>query len=378
MWPDSRPFLIVSVSGRSLAAMAQRSGARAVALDLFADEDTAERCDTVRRVSSDRALRFHGPRLLAAAAELAPPHASAGLVIGSGLEGRPRLLGRLAAGRRLFGNAPQTIARLKEPATLLPLLDSLDIRYPAVRFEAPLAPRGWLVKQAGGAGGAHVREARGGSKPRSGRYFQRFVRGRTLSVLFLANGRDARIIGFNEQWPAGAACPALPFSYGGALSDACVPAIAQAQVEAWVRRLCGRAALVGLNGIDFVLDEGDVPWFLEVNPRPTATAELYDARAEGGLFRWHVEACDGVLPGDALGTGAVRGHKVVYAFAAAEVPLRLHWPAWVTDRPQPGARFAAGAPVCTVHADGSDARQVERQLDARSRMIIRSILPLAA
>ena len=309
---------------------------------------------------------------------LAPPVAVAGLVIGSGLEGRPRLLGRLAEGRRLYGNAAPTIARLKDPATLLPLLDSLAIPSPAVSLHAPLAPRGWLVKQAGGAGGAHVRRARGGSKPRPGRYFQRFVAGRSLSVLFVADGRDARIIGFNEQWAAGGSCPALPFSYGGALSDTCVPAAAKAQVEDWVWRLTERAGLVGLNGIDFIIDESEAPWFLEINPRPTATAELYDVRAAGGLFRWHLDACDGRLPVDALDAGGVRGHRVVFAAAALLVPERVRWPDWVSDQPEPGSAFGAGAPVCTVHAVGNDARQVERQLDERSRTIIRSIMPLAA
>jgi predicted ATP-grasp superfamily ATP-dependent carboligase len=358
--------------------MARRSGARSVVLDLFADRDTAQLCETVRRVSSERALRFHGPRLLRAAAQLAPPQASAGLVVGSGLEGRLPRLARLADGRRLFGNAPQTIARLKEPAILMPLLDSLGIRYPAVQFEAPMAPGGWLVKQAGGAGGVHVQAARSGLKPRRGRYFQRCVPGRTLSTLFLANGRNARIIGFNEQWPAAAACPAMPFSYGGAISDASVPASAKAQVEGWVRRLTAVAGLLGLNGIDFILDPAGRPWFLEVNPRPTATAELYDTRAAGGLFRWHVEACAGALPDDELGAGELRGHQVVYAPAPLEVPASLNWPAWVTDRPEPGAFFGAGAPVCSVHADGNNALKVERQLDERSRTIIRSIVPLAA
>jgi predicted ATP-grasp superfamily ATP-dependent carboligase len=378
MWPDHRPFLIVSASGRSLAAMATRSGARSVVLDLFADQDTATHCDAVRRVTSDRALRFHGPRLLRAAATLAPQDTSAGLVVGSGLEGRPCLLGRLATGRRLFGNPPRTIARLKELKTLLPLLESLDIRYPAVSLEAPLAARGWLVKQAGGSGGTHVRRARTASKPRAGRYFQRYVDGRSLSVAFLANGRDARIVGFNHQWPAGASCPDSPFAYGGASSDAGVPAVAKAEVESWVYRLTAAAGLVGLNGIDFLLDEGDMPWFLEVNPRPTATGELYDERAPGGLFRWHVQACGGALPMDALDTGDARGHQVVYAGAALEVPARLHWPTWVTDRPAPGTFLVGGAPVCTVHADGSSAYEVERRLDERSRTIVRSIVPLAA
>jgi predicted ATP-grasp superfamily ATP-dependent carboligase len=378
MWPDDRPFLIVSVSGRALAAMAQRAGARAVVLDLFADSDTAACCDAVRRVAADRVLRFHARRLLDAAAALAAPRSCAGLVVGSGLEGRVRLLARLAEGRRLFGNAPQTVARLKDPQTLARLLESLGIPGPAVRTEPPPDPRGWLVKQAGGAGGVHVRAAHGGSKRRPGHYFQRYVAGRNLSCLFVADGRRARLIGFSEQWTAGADCPRRPFSFGGAISDASVPAAARTQVEDWVARLTGAAGLVGLNGIDFILDEADRPHCLEINPRPTATAELYDERAEGGLFAWHLNACDGRLPEGRLELGAVRGQAVVYAPVPLTVPLGLRWPEWVGDRPASGDPFGTGAPVCTVHAAGPSVPQVRKQLDERSRSIRRNVMPLAA
>ena len=358
--------------------MADRAGARSVVLDLFADRDTVGLCNAARRVCSDRALRFHGRKLLDAAAALAPRDASAGLVTGSGLEGRTRLLARLAEGRRLYGNTPETIARLKEPASLLPLLDSLGIPRPAVRFEPPAEPRGWLVKQAGGAGGVHVRPARSGLKARAGRYFQRFVAGRSMSVVFVADGHEARIIGFNEQWPAGSGCPSFPFSYGGAVSDAHLPEPAKARVETWVQRLTEHAGLAGLNGIDFMLDDAEKPHFLEINPRPTATAEFYDERATGGLFAWHVQACEGRLPAGALESGDVRAHTILYATAPMTVTRWVRWPGWVSDRPELGAAIAAGAPICTVHAAGNDARQVELLLGERSRMMMGSIVPLAA
>jgi predicted ATP-grasp superfamily ATP-dependent carboligase len=377
MWRDGRPFLVVSASGRALATMARHGGARTVVLDLFADTDTTVCCDAVRCVTADRSLRFHSRRLLEAASTLAASSECAGLVYGSGLESRVGLLAQLARGRRLFGNAPETVARVKEPQTLASLLSSLGIRAPAVRCTPPVDLHGWLVKQAGGAGGVHVRAAGRSARSRRSRYFQRFVAGRVLSALFVADGRDVRPIGMNEQWAAGADCPRRPFSFGGALSDASVPAAARAQVEDWCARLAERVGLVGLNGLDFVLDDAGRPHCLEINPRPTATAELYDSRALGGLFAWHVEACDGRLPTGCLESGPVRGQQIVYASS----PLTLApvcWPSWVTDRPAIGAPFAAGAPVCTVHAAGGSAAAVRNLLQERSRIIRRTVMPLAA
>ncbi len=377
MRPDGKPFLVVSASGRALATMAQRAGARTVVLDLFADADTAVCCDAVRCVTSDRALRFHRRRLLDAAAALAPPSACAGVIIGSGLEGRLPLLARLARERKLFGNAPETVARVKDPQALAQLLASLGIRTPAVRFDPPLDPRSWLVKQAGGAGGVHVRAAKHIASPRRGRYFQRFIAGRVLSLLFVADGRQARPIGVSEQWAAGADCPRRPFSFGGAISDAQVPAEVRAQVEEWSERLTDRVGLVGLNGIDFILDDALRPHCIEINPRPTATAELYDDRAAVGLFAWHLDACEGRLPTRRLEAGAVRGQAIVYAPASMTLPP-LCWPDWASDRPAAGTPFPIAAPVCSVHAAGTSAAAVRNQLYERSRIIRRNVTPLAA
>jgi len=378
MRPDGKPFLVVSASGRALAAMARRSGARTVVLDLFADADTAAFCDALRCVTSDRILRFHSRRLLEAAAVLAAPSASRGMIFGSGLEGRVPLLARLARGRKVFGNAPDTVARLKDPQMLASLLGSLGIRTPAVRFAPPPDPRGWLVKQAGGAGGVHVRAAKRGVTSRQGRYFQRFVDGRVLSLLLVANGREALPVGLSEQWVAGTDCPRRPFSFGGAISDASVPEDVRAQVEEWGARLTERVGLIGLNGIDFILDDAGRPHCIEINPRPAATAELYDCRAPGGLFAWHVDACEGRLPTRGLEPRAgVHGQAIVYASAPwTSTPAR--WPDWVTDRPLPGTPVAAGAPLCTVHATGARAAAVRHQLNERSRIIRRTVMPLAA
>src|SRR5437867_5840177 len=202
------PFLIAAVTGRALAASAARSGVPVVVLDCFADRDTRGLARRCRSVVARQGLRFDARALLAAAAELAPWGRCAGLVYGSGFEGRTGLLGRLARGRRLCGNEPSVVAAVKDVRRFLPLLDRLGIRYPETRFTAPpppqarparLAPAGWLVKHPGGAGGAHVRRA-ARRRVRGGAYFQRFEGGRSLSAVFLADGRRAAVIRFDAQW----------------------------------------------------------------------------------------------------------------------------------------------------------------------------------
>jgi predicted ATP-grasp superfamily ATP-dependent carboligase len=352
-WPEDKPWLVVSVSARALVASAARQGIAVVALDLFNDLDTRARAVASRAVASLRG-RFDARRLIRAANELCPPEACAGLVYGSGFEARTGLLERLTRGRALYGNQAALVARMKDPLRFFPLLDALGISHPEVRLTPPRQPAGWLLKRTGGAGGGHIRRASRRHRTAAGCYFQREQCGRVLSALFAANGRRARIIGLSEQWtvPAGGA---RRYLYAGATSR---PRIAQAAAERLGRlidKLVAASGLVGINGVDLVLDS-DTPYVLEVNPRPTATIDLYDDDVEGGIFHAHVRACGGELP-IVKPPAQSRAHAIVYALATVRIPPAVDWPPWCTDLPQAGSTIAAGAPVCSVRAsaDTSDA-----------------------
>ena len=360
--PEQLPLLVVSASGRALAQAAARGGLKVVVLDLFNDMDMRELCVASRSVAG-RNGKWDARRLLAAAQLLCPPDRCGGLVYGSGFEARTGLLARLARGRTLFGNAPDTVTRLKDPVQFFPLLDSLGIAHPETRLDPPAEVSGWLVKRIGGAGGSHVKPASSRHRARPQRYFQRWQAGRTLSVLFAADGRDARMVGFNEQWTTGIA-QCAPYCYGGAVGGVSLPDNVRATIAGALDRLVRATGLVGLNGLDFILDADDEPRVLEINPRPTATIDLYDADFEGGLLALHLRACRGELP-DVRRADRSRAHAIVYAAAALRVPARMTWPAWCTDIPESGSRIPAGAPICSVHAMAASSAQARNVVMAR-------------
>lgn len=373
---DSSPMLVAAVTGRALAASAARGGHRVVVLDYFADRDTTALAAACRSVVSSRGLRFDRRRLLAAAAELAPPDRSAGLVYGSGFEGRVALLSRLAAGRRLFGNRPAVITAARDPLRFFPLLDRLGVRHPEVRFLPPDDPRGWLVKQPGSAGGVNVMPA-DRPHPRAGMYYQRLEGGTACSALFLADGQRACILGFNEQWQSGAR-EGLPYLYGGAVGQIDLPPAVDADIRTRLDALVPALGLVGLNGIDFLLQGGDGWSALEVNPRPTATMELYDADYDRGLFDAHLCACEGELPARAAPARAARASTILHATHEWQVPDGFDFPAWCHDIPQPGTPVARGEPICTVFAEGRDAREAAALVGERERATRRMILEAAS
>lgn len=359
---EQSPLLVVSASGRALAQSAARCGLQVVVLDLFNDLDVRALAVASRSVAA-RNGKFDARRLLAAAQFMCSPDRCSGLVYGSGFEGRTGLLAKLARGRTLFGNAPDTVAQLKDPAHFFPMLDWFGIAHPETRLDPPAAVSGWLVKRIGGAGGSHVKPARSRHRARPGRYFQKLQSGRTLSVLFAADGRDARVIGVNEQWTAGIA-QCAPYCYGGAVSGIVLPEGVQARIATLLGRLVRATGLVGLNGLDFILDADDEPYVLEINPRPTATIDLYDADFESGLLALHLRACRGELP-DMRRPDCSRAHAIVYATAALRVPARMTWPAWCTDIPESRSLIPAGAPICSVHAMAASSAQARDVVMAR-------------
>lgn len=346
MSPPSR-LLIVAVSGRALAQSAERGGYRPVVLDLFADRDTRAASSRCRRIGVPGTLRIDAARLLETARSLAP---DAALVYGSGFEGRPRLIERLSRGRTLYGNSPETLAHVRNPARFFPLLRRLGIPHPAVRLNPPPRPNGWLMKRPGAAGGTGVGPA-GASSPIRGDYYQRIEAGRSLSATFLADGRGATILGFNQQWTAPRS--GRPYLYGGAVGGLTLRPRLRHEIQDALGALVAETGLVGLNGLDFLLDRGR--WLvLELNPRPTATFELYDPDYPGGLLQWHLRACRGELPPRAAVPRAARAHAVVHA-ASPSVEASMRFPRWCRDLPTRGTRFAPGDPVCTVHATGPDS-----------------------
>jgi predicted ATP-grasp superfamily ATP-dependent carboligase len=362
----SRPVLIVAVTGRAIAASAARGGFPVVVLDYFADRDTVAVAHEARAVVAAGAWRFDRRALLRLAAELVRPGASAGLVYGAGFEGAPELLARLAADRVLLGNPPEVVARVRDPAQIFPLFDRLGISHPEVRSTPPEDPAGWLVKRAGGAGGAHIRPATRRWIPRDG-YFQRHTAGVPHSVLFLADGRRGCIVGVNRQWTADAR-PDRPFLYGGAVGGVLLPPSLAAALPAQLDQLIAATGLVGLNGLDFLVE--DERWSaLEVNPRPTATLDLYDEDVPAGLFALHVEACHGLLPAALPHGDRHRAHAVVHASIPFEVSAEFSFPVGCRDIPVPGSRFSVGDPLCSIHAEGASIAGALTQLAERRRSL---------
>ena len=352
-----------------LAASARRGGYEVAVLDLFNDLDTRQIAARSEKVPGHEQglARFAAHALLEAASRLAPGDAYAGLVYGSGFEGDIELLSELARGRRLYGNGIATIQSIKDPLRFFSLLKKSAIPHPEISLTCPDDARGWLAKKIGGSGGAHVMAADQIGSHAAGHYYQRFITGKNYSVSFLANGERALIVGFNQPWSI--ALGDWPYCYLGAINHVPLPGAMTARIQRDLDAIVQATGLVGLNGMDFIVN-GDNYFVIEVNPRPSGTLDLYDADCPEGLFHWHLQASNGVLPERLFARTHIRAHAVVYALQALQLDRDVQWPQWCSDIPEPRSAFAPRMPVCMVHADGADLETVNALVHARRETIL--------
>lgn len=371
---------VAALSARLIAEAARREGHEVVALDLFGDLDTRRACTQWRAIGSPGAMRIDARLLLDALADLGARRAVDAWIIGSGFEGQPGLLERGAALLPLYGTPGADVRRLRDPRTFFAALDGAGIAHPAVRWDAPPSADGWLLKDAGGCGGWHVRHAgtAPGRAPGPGVYFQRVAEGVPMSATFVAGRDGARVLGVNRQLvrPIGS----HPCVYCGVVGPVPLAAPLREVLERDVSVLAAAFGLRGLGSLDVVVD-GDRCVVLEVNPRPPASLALYPD-AGGGVLTTHLRACrDGTLPAAVAAPARVRGTEIVFARRALKLDAAraatLSARPGCHDLPAAGMSFDAGDPVCSVSAEGADADAVEAAL-ARARDDLISILETTA
>lgn len=362
-------LLIAAQSGRALAQAARRAGLRPLVLDLFGDADTLALAAHHRRARGRFGTgRLGGDCVLAdldalAARGRTPP---IGIVLGSGFEGAPDLIAAIAARHRLIGASAESVAALKDPFGFAALCDDLGIPHPAVSPGPVAEPARWLLKQAGGCGGTHIRTAFPGPAPPGG-YFQRRVPGRAHALAFLADGRDVTIVGITRQWSAPS--PLRPFRYAGALEHARheEPPLAGrmlGDIADGIGRLVAATGLRGLASADCLVADAEW-WLTEINPRPGATLDVLDRRPTP-LLAAHVAASLGRLPAIEATPVDAAATEICYATAGYAPMPPVTWPDFVRDRPGSGAAVARDAPLCTLFATGPDSAATRAMLRSRA------------
>jgi len=291
----------------------------------------------------------------------------------------------LRAGRALWGNPPDVLRRVRDPFLLTGWLRRRGFATPMTRVDVPreLADsKEWLLKPFNSGGGHGVRTWTPDTHVSPGAYVQERINGVPASIVFVAAAGRAVPLGVSRQLIGEAAFGASEFRYCG---NVLAPADDEVLTEPVVQSLMALAActteqfgLAGLNGIDCIVRE-QVPYAIEVNPRWCSSMELVERHYGVSVFGVHAAACvEGVLPDFDLRSARrdrmAIGKAIIFAMRDGAVGDTRAWLAdeTVRDVPQPGERFSAGQPICTIFATGADAAACRAALSQRAVGLVNS------
>lgn len=389
------PLVILGASARAMAASAARAGWDVYAADLFCDVDLRAVSRTAVAVADTVPPDAPSyPWNLAAAAARFPPDAP--WCYTGALENHPDLLDAIARVRPLAGNTGDVVRRLRDPVEVAAAAAASGLGFPETRSSSGCIPLDgtWLVKPLAGAGGRGIRrwteavavdDGIGGvATPRpAARIWQRFVTGTSVSASYCFSQRGSRLLGASRQMIGEPWCHAGPFAWCGAvmLDDAGDPPHGdrlQARLARFGDVLAERFRPVGLVGVDLVVDDEGRLTVIEVNPRPTASMELFERSGAGSIAGSHLSACGHAAPSDApierppARPSSTWAKAVLFAAGPTSVSRPLldaltresdpwtqadgGWPA-LADIPRPGQTIPAGAPVVTIFAVAQTAAE---------------------
>ncbi len=276
--------LILGASARAAAHSALRAGWVPRAADLFADRDLAA-CSLVDRIS-----RSDYPHGLEAISDRAP---SCPWFFTGALENHPDLVDRISRRSPLLGCNGSELRIVRDPFVLKDVLGRRGLPYPEVHsFESPPALGDyWLRKPLASAAGAGITVVDQDSPPvKNNRYYyQKHMIGDSFSALYWARGPSSKLIGVCKQIVGDRS---NPFRYRGGVAPWPVPSKMVEALQRFGEALVQELGLCWLFGIDFIID-AQVPWPVEVNPRYTASVELYERAARRSLLA-NPEGFDGM------------------------------------------------------------------------------------
>lgn len=366
-------IIIAAIASSAYVKAAVVAGFEVVAIDAFVD------IDTQRLAKHCYQIALNGNQLdanqLINILDNIDLQSFVGFCYGAGFEQTPAVLSQINERIPVFGNTAKVVEQCKSVDYFFNLCDSFNVPYPPVKTERPLHSHGWIQKEIGGSGGGHIQQFFDTEDAQKDNvYYQQFQAGKSISCLFMVSDTAVQVIGFSEQWLAEQSV--APFSYGGAVSHANISEQAKMRLKECVVKLSKAIGLIGLNSCDVICD-GDTVYVLEINPRLSATIDLY-ASKQCNLMAMHVAACQHDVDTNLMQLNkqykTSHAHQVIYAKHEMSVENDAHWPPWVCDIPTAGSRFMAGSPICTVLAEAETPLLAKSLVHERAEKLYKSFL----
>ncbi len=366
--PVKPTYLIISYSANALVRSATRAGYSVYSIDCFNDIDTQS-----LTIQSFQLNLFTSSTLYEDISEIISNIGSNNIdaiVLGSGFEHRFDIVKKLSVSLPVFSNTNQILENAMSARFYFSLLEELDIPFPEICFDMNSTNDDWIVKSLVSAGGYDVKRFTTNEEISDLQYFQKYIEGKLISVNFIANESTNYIFGTNQFW----CCDDNngDFRYSVAVSGYSLSEQLVEQVECIVNKICKAFQLKGLCGLDFIVDNLSQIYLIDINPRPTATFELYDTEIDS-LFEAHITALTEQRLLQPQVGNIIKGHQIVYSEKDIQIPNDYVWPEWAICQSAPGTKINKAEPICTVIEESEDSTEVFNLLKKRQQQIIDSL-----
>lgn len=277
---------------------------------------------------------------------------------------------------KICGNTALVMQSINDPITFFGRLNDLSIPYPDISLQDEDMPAlaGWLYKCVNCCGGAGIRRARPGKLSANG-YWQKEIRGEPISALYITDGHHRMCLGFNSLHTRILGQDYI-YAYQGATANMSIDEETYFKSDNYVKKIIDSFNIKGVFSVDMIMDTSpgkmDV-YVLEVNPRVSATFELYERiNSHLNLVDEHIRVCEGERLFEFTLDKRVAAYRIVYADRECVVPPDINWPQWCKDLPETGRHIRLYEPICSVFVDAGEG-SVQRLLDERERNILQTI-----
>ena len=335
-------------------------------MDMFGDIDT--------RTQSNFQLLNNYPT---ACISLLPDVQPDAICITGAMENHPQVLQELTTKATLFAPAVNQIIRMRNPLDLQSVLANSRFQYPRTFASHERLPQGetlWLKKPIASAAGQGIHAVANThiSSLDPTMIIQERILGRSISVSYLMHPARTELLGCTEQLLGHRELHASEFQYCGSIGPLEIPASVNRQILELGQFLQHEYALRGLIGVDLILHD-DQLWLIEINPRYTASMELFESQFDRSLIQLHLDSFAS-NPASFNRIDHAKKHfgkAVLFAPATTQIPnefqpiwqaaLNCHRPT-VADLPTIGATILAGHPLFTIFACSESVAETKAKL----------------
>ena len=176
---------------------------------------------------------------------------------------------------------------------------------------------------------------------------QQYIRGRDLSCSVLSTGTEARAVSVQGQLiglpSAGRNCD---FVYCGNYYPSGLDSVTEQKIMDISEKLSIQLGLQGSIGFDFVVDESNSIWLMEVNPRIQGTLEMIEITGNISITEQHIRAANNDLI-DNIPLLCPSVKMVVYSRRDGCITDLSSFPN-TFDKSFTGVLVNSGDPICTV------------------------------